>query len=465
MKILPFSFDRLESGDYFLSNMSGFHEFLDHKSLTELVDFSLTSSAKINDRLESKLFVAQENNADIAIAALGSALAKKLLRELQFNPTFMIVPTLRCDHTCSYCQVSRAPVHAQEFDLDPKAIPAIISTIKKLSDAPYKLEIQGGEPLLRFDLIQRIYEEAVGQLGPKDFEIVIATSLSLLTDEVLGWAKQRDVFFSTSLDGSALVHNKNRILPGDNSYMRVKDAVGRLHSEIGRGRVATVTTVTTELLRHPDSLIEAHLEMGLHDMFVRPISPYGFANAKASASYDMTDYMDFYGRLFSSIVTHNASGTSLIEHSAAIHMKRVLNPGFNQYADLKSPSGFILNSVLFNYDGKVYGSDESRMLQRVLGKIDFSCGSVDAINLQESDLYRAIISSSFNLLHPGCESCAYQPYCGVDPCQNISTQGEPVGDKSRSTFCQYHKAMFRFLLERYHAHPQSRELLKGWVHD
>ncbi|MGY8872399.1 MAG: His-Xaa-Ser system radical SAM maturase HxsB [Pseudomonadales bacterium] len=465
MRLLPFNFDRLESGDYFLSNMAGFHTFLGHDSLIELINFSKTSCHNDNVALESALFIAQEQRADVALSAMGSALAKKLQYELQFNPTFMIVPTLRCDHTCTYCQVSRAPLNAQNYDLEPAAVPVIISTIKKLSDAPYKLEIQGGEPLLRFDLIQQLYDEAVEQLGLNSFTFVIATSLSLLTDDIVVWAKERDIFFSTSLDGSALVHNKNRILPGNDSFQRVKDAVTLLRNELGEDRVATVTTVTQELLEHPDSLIEAHLEMGLNDMFVRPISPYGFANSKASIGYNMKEYMAFYERLLDSIFSHNAAGVPLVEHSAAIHMKRILNPGFSQYADLKSPSGFLLNSVLFNYDGKVYGSDESRMLQRALGKIDFSCGLVDTIELTKNDLYRNVVSSSFNLLHPGCESCAYQPFCGTDPCQNISTQGEPVGDKSRSTFCQYHMAMFRFLLQRFHSSAEYKMLLKGWAHD
>jgi His-Xaa-Ser system radical SAM maturase HxsB len=465
MRLLPFNFDRLEGGDYFLSNAAGFHTFLSSGSFTELVDFSKTASPDENARLESGLFIAQDENLETAVTATGSALAKKLMQELQFCPIFMIVPTLRCDHHCTYCQVSRAALSARNYDLDPAAIPGIIETIKKLSDAPYKLEIQGGEPLVRFDLVQQIYDEAAERLGPDNFELVIATSLSLLDDAVIDWAQDRTVIFSTSLDGSAVIHNQNRILPNGDSFEHVRDAVIRLQDQLGKKRVATVTTVTDALIKHPEALIEAHIELGLTDMFVRPISPYGFAGTQATASDTMSDYMAFYERLFDEVMHCNRAGTPLTEHSAAIHMKRALNPGFNQYADLKSPGGLLLNCVLFNYDGKIYGSDEARMLQRVLGDIDFSCGSIEAVRLNETDLYRSIIASSFNLVQPGCETCAYQPYCGSDPCQNISLQGEPVGDKSRSTFCQYHKGMFRFLLERYHTDSEAQTVLTRWCRD
>lgn len=463
MNFLPFNFDRLPSGNYFLSNMAGFHTFLQPNHFAELVDFGKTSSLEGNAHLESKLIISSEENHNLARGALSSALAKKILSELTFSPIFMIVPTLRCDHTCTYCQVSRAPKNSEGYDLNEESIPAIIETIKLLSPPPYKIEIQGGEPLLRFDLVKKIHEEAVFQLGESQFEFVIATSLSLLEDNILSWAQRHNVHFSTSLDGDALIHNKNRILTGSNSFQKVKRAIQAIQHDLGQGYVATVTTVTDDLLKKPEALIEAHLELGIHEMFVRPISPYGFANTNTSCSYDIPSYMDFYQRLLDEVCQLNISGKEFVEHSASIHMKRLLNPGFSQYADLKSPSGFMLNSVLFNFDGKVYGSDESRMLQRVLGKIDFSCGTADSINLLGNNLYKTIISSSFNMLHPGCDTCAYQPFCGTDPCQSISLQGEPIGDKSKSHFCQYHKAMFRLLLERYHSDTQYENMLKGWA--
>ncbi|MEZ9531683.1 His-Xaa-Ser system radical SAM maturase HxsB, partial [Vibrio sp. 10N.286.51.F4] len=75
------------------------------------------------------------------------------------------------------------------YDLDPDLIPLLLERIRSLGNAPYKLEIQGGEPLLRFDLVQKIYQEAASNLGVDQFEIVIATSLSLLSDDVLTWSE------------------------------------------------------------------------------------------------------------------------------------------------------------------------------------------------------------------------------------------------------------------------------------
>ncbi len=171
----------------------------------------------------------------------------------------MIVPTLRCDHTCKYCQVSRASVNASGYDLDPDLIPHIISTIKKLSIPPYKIEIQGGEPLLRFDLIQSIYEQCTETLGSSDFEMVIASSLSVLNEDMLQWSRGRNITFSVSLDGEEVVHNSNRILGHGLAYSRTVSGVEAIKRSLGAGRVATVTTVTKDLIRHPESIVRGSL--------------------------------------------------------------------------------------------------------------------------------------------------------------------------------------------------------------
>ncbi|MBP2196806.1 His-Xaa-Ser system radical SAM maturase HxsB [Pantoea cypripedii] len=463
MNTMPFNFDRLNDGKVFISNLAGFHYFVEDEELKLLALNHFTQDHPSSAKLETRLFVTDESNQLLAKASLSSGFAKRLMNELAVRPIFMIVPTLRCDHTCKYCQVSRAAIGADGYDLDPALIPQIISAIKKLGTAPYKIEVQGGEPLLRFDLVQMIYEECQHILGHDTFEMVIATSLSLLDYSIIDWVKDRNITFSVSLDGNENVHNKNRILNGGEAHSKAVVGIKNLHEKLGENRVATVTTVTKELTTEPASIIQAHLSLGLKDMFIRPVSPYGFAH-KQTFTFSMSEYFDFYDQLMREVLWHNQRGNSVVEHSAAIHLKRIFNPGFSGYADLKSPSGVVLNCILFNYDGRVYGSDESRMLQKVNQDADFSAGKFDSLSFRSNEYYRSVLASSFNFAIPGCDTCAYQPFCGADPCQNISVHGEPIGDKSRSTFCQYHKGMFRYLLNEISQKGAMAEMLKGWAY-
>nr|WP_220457122.1 His-Xaa-Ser system radical SAM maturase HxsB [Morganella morganii] len=455
---MPFNFNRINDNQFFISNLAGFSSVIDERSLNELIDHGKTKNSDINRSLEEKFFISDD--LVTAEKVLAAALGKKMSAEMKFAPIFMIVPTLRCDHTCKYCQVSRASLSAKNMDLKEENIPVIISLIKKLSPAPYKIEIQGGEPLLRFDLIEKIYQEASSQVGEGNFELIIATSLSLLNDEMINWSADKAVYYSVSLDGNELVHNKNRILPSGNSYALAVNNIKKLQDSIGKDKVATITTVTRSLISQPEAILDVHKELGIYDLFIRPVSPYGFAEKKDE--YSMDEYLIFYRKLLDIIVDCNQSGVRFTEHSAAIHIKRLYNPLFCGYADLKSPGGLVFNSLLFNYDGKLYGSDESRMLQKVYPEIDFSIGSINALSFRANAIYPHLLSNSFNMVQAGCETCAYQPFCGVDSCQNISLFGEPVGNKNLSRFCRYHKGMFDLLISGMNQDSYEEKLLKGW---
>ncbi|WP_417579025.1 His-Xaa-Ser system radical SAM maturase HxsB [Nitrincola sp.] len=446
MRLLPFEFERIADEKVFISNLSGFNQILN----TSDFDLLCSDTGKISESLltvlQSKHFLAAPENISASETILAAGYGKKLVSELVFRPVFMVVPTLRCDHTCTYCQVARAPIDRPEFDMSPELITNTVERIAQIGVAPYVIEIQGGEPLLRFDLIKQLYSECEDQLGVGQFNVVIASTLSLLTDEILEWCKPRRVEFSFSLDGDASIHDNSRILASDSSYSRAIHGARSVMACLGPDRLGVVTTVTKALLTEPEKLIEGFREAGLRQFFVRPISPYGFAKNWQDNSYTLSEYFDFYRRFLQELKKQWEAGYGVGEHSFKVHVKRLSDPRFNCYADLKSPSGFGLNTLLFNFDGKIYGSDEARMLQRLHPEIDFSLGPIDSPELVISELTHSIIDGGINFDKPGCSSCAFQPYCGGDPMQNISLFGEPIGDKSLSHFCEYHRGMFKLVI-------------------
>ena len=447
MKTLPFNFERLSNQTVFLSNVGGFSETIASDQLDLLIKDIGQMDPAVTNALSGKLFLASEEDYKVKRLALASAFGKRLTADMQFRPVFMFVPTLRCDHTCSYCQVARAPIHQSQFDMTEEVLRASVTRMLNLARPPYTIEIQGGEPLLRFDLIKLLYDLCIDKISETDFSIVITSSLSLLTREMVDWASTRQVSFSMSLDGLAHIHDKHRILATDSSHRRAMLGAKLIQAELGHDRLGFVTTVTKDGLDDPAGLIRAHQELDTGSFFVRPLSPYGFARKKGMGSYTLTEYFDFYRAFLRLLKTQWSAGFSVTEHSLGVHVKRLQMPNYNAYADLKSPSGFGLNSILFNYEGSIFGSDEARMLQRVHPEIDFSFGSVTQDELTVSAINRATISGGINLNNPGCSTCAYQPFCGADPLQSLSLFGEPVGHKAQSPFCEYHKSMFALALK------------------
>ena len=121
-----------------------------------------------------------------------------------------------------------------------------------------KIEFQGGEPLLNFGLIKHIVEqaEAINKLEKRDLEFVIATNLALISDEALIFCKAHNILISTSLDGPADLHNRNRPRPGGDSYQRTIAGINRVRNALGRDRVSALMTTTQASLGRVKDIID-----------------------------------------------------------------------------------------------------------------------------------------------------------------------------------------------------------------
>ena len=219
LELLPFRFEAMGDGEYLVSNMVGDFVRLNREDLERLVDLNVSP----NDGLYEKAF----SNHLLTTAgqtAQKQLLALRLRSRMSFlrNPTglHIFVVTLRCEHSCPYCQVSRQSTDKSRFDMSEETAQKALSVALGSPSKRIKLEFQGGEPLLNFDLIKKLVVNAKAQANGKQIDFVIASNLALLDDEVLAFCKANDVLLSTSLDGPADLHNKNRPRKGNRSEER-----------------------------------------------------------------------------------------------------------------------------------------------------------------------------------------------------------------------------------------------------
>src|SRR5205814_7318428 len=93
---------------------------------------------------------------------------------------------------------------------------------------------------------------------------------------------------STSLDGPAFIHNANRPRPGNNSYQMALEGIKRARKVLGTEQVAALMTTTQLSLQHPKEIIEEYVRQSFHSIFLRPISPFGFAvKTRRRTGYEM----------------------------------------------------------------------------------------------------------------------------------------------------------------------------------
>lgn len=461
-KILPFFFESLDADRTLVTNISGEYGVLESRDELEAMAAGNPAPGTIEKLAHAKFIAPDEKQHAAHSSLLASALSHRIKSNLIDKKIFMIVPTLRCDHNCTYCQVSRENIDAQGFDLDVELVPKIAETIVNQGPGPCQIEFQGGEPLVRFDVVKRFYEELESRSVGNSY--VIATSLSLLNEAIIDWARDKDVQFSVSMDGVQATHDHSRRNVIGSSHQMASSGIKKIIEEIGPERLGLVTTVTPGLFDTYQLFVEEISHLGFRELFVRPLSPYGFAQKKYNHHYSIDEYFVFYERFIAYLID-NYGQYGISEATFKIHVSKVMNPRYTSYVDLKSPSGYFLNAMVFDYSGKVFGSDEARMIYKTHGVEELVlCDLNDEGYRAVNSASEQILSGSFIFDNPGCDECAYSPYCGSDPMYHIATQGDFVGDKSLSDFCYFQKKIFSLVFTLL-SDPSRKSVLERWVYE
>ena len=120
---------------------------------------------------------------------------------------------------------------------------------------------------------------------------------------------------------------------------------------------------------------------------------------------------------------------------------------------------------MYNYDGAVYASDESRMLAEMSDE-SFKIGNVHENSYEEIFLSESLLSAldqSFTLSAPMCSECAFEPYCGAEPVYHKTQFGDYLGHKAESEFCSKNMAIFKHLVNQMQQDSFARELFMHWA--
>lgn len=467
-RFLPFRFMRWSECEVLLVNEVGEFTFLPRDLFAKFIGKTLDREDSCYRTLKARHFLLDTpSNVPIELLATKYRTKKSFLQG--FVKLHLFVVTLRCEHSCSYCQVSRVGESRSRFDMSEETARRAVELLFRSPSPALKVEFQGGEPLLSFDRIRQIVElvEATNESEGREIEFVIATNLALLTDQILSFCKEHSILLSTSLDGPEAVHNANRSRKGNDSHALVLRNLAYAREALGRDRVSAVMTTTRLSLEHPREIVDEYVRLGFDSIFLRAISPYGYAVKTGEAlRYETEQFVVFYKEALARIIEVNRSGIEFVETYAQILLSKILTPFANGYVDLQSPAGAGLGVVAYNYDGDVYASDEARMLAE-MGDHSFRLGNVHESSYEEifgGDVLRALAASSILESMPGCCDCAFLPYCGSDPIFHYRTQGDAVGHRPTSAFCAKNMAIIRHLFELLRSGDQFvRDLLTRWA--
>jgi uncharacterized protein len=414
--------------------------------------------------LRAKHFLV-DDKSNVAKELLEVKLRTKYANLSEFTTLHMFVVSLRCEHSCPYCQVSRQSDDKMKYDMTEEIADKAIDFALRSPARAIKIEFQGGEPLLNFPIIKYIVEQANLRKGNKNVSFVIATNLALINEEILDYCNINAIQISTSLDGPKDLHNNNRPRPGKNSYEKTVSGIKMVRENLGFDAVSALMTTTAASLDRVEEIIDEYINQDMPGIFLRPLSPYGFAlKTKTFKAYGVDQWNEFYFKGLEYIIDLNRRGVEFKEYYAATILAKMFTSQDPGYVDLMSPAGIGISAIIYNYDGTVYPSDESRMLAE-MGDDSFKLGNVLTNSYEEIFLNDALlnpIEESFSYSVPMCNDCAFEDYCGADPVFHHGIYGDFVGRKPDSQFCQRNMAIFKYLINKMESDSFVKRLFMRW---
>lgn len=465
-RALPFNARELPDGSHVAVSATGDYVFSDLAELTQLRDAPERLSLHRQAEFKSLFFLASaQRQPGVELLRRSRQAARR--STVSTGPSLhIIVPTLQCAHTCRYCQVSRS-LGDDGYTMSLADLDAACDAVFQSSSRTLTVEFQGGDPLLRFDLVRH----AICRLSERNrsegraIRLVVASTLHQLTDEICAFFKEHAVVLSTSIDGPAHLHNRNRPLPGRDSYERTVAGIQLARQRIGAANVSALMTTTRESLSHAHEVVDTYVELGLDELFLRPLSFYGFAKKNNALGYTTQEFMTFYEKAIDRIVRWNMQGESLREFYSSIILNKLLSPFDLGYVDLQSPTGIGRSVVVYNYDGFVYPSDEARMLAET-GDTSFRLGKIGTpLNiLADSSVMADLRRAGSVESHDACNTCAYNSFCAPNPVDAQAQYGSMFVDSGVTLHCARHKALFDFWLMRLRkAKGPELDLYHSWA--
>lgn len=278
-------------------------------------------------------------------------------------------------------------------------------------------------------------------------------------------------------------------MPGLSSMLMTRSSAPRL-TETGRRRSASVPTTTTSrrpssetlswLSRYPegkisalptvdvanppdfDALLDNYERYGIRSVYLRPINHQGFARKLRQGDNVIARWNHLHSEFIDLLIARNhQTGRFLEEYYFTQCLKRVLRFDTNNYVDIWNPNFFASDYIIIDYDGRLYPTDEARMLSKI-GRIDLGIGDV-ATGIDQRKV-EALNSGAFNHFDPDCIHCAYQPFCGTDVVDDISRYGRIDIPRPDTWFCERHLSLFDKVFEvLYRKDEPTRASLAAWL--
>lgn len=310
--------------------------------------------------------------------------------------------TYDCNLNCKYCYERDIKV-GQSNIINNNTINNFLEFIKKFlvennknKYEPYIVNLHGGEPLVRYDLLKKVVNELKLSEELKDKEILfgVTTNGTLLNDEIIEFLCANFKYsLSISIDGIKAAHDKNRtFINGDGTFdIVINNALKVLSKRPDlRVRMTFDSSTVKELYNNVIYL----MKLGFKTIVPAP--------DLFDKNWDDAAGKELEKQIKMIINSKDYKGSSDINIGIINEIKRN-NP------KIICTGG--INSINIAPDGKLYPCTY------VVGKEEFQIGNVlDGIDNEKLLVYRNI----YNCKNDQCNGCTYYDYCSAGRCKFVN---------------------------------------------
>lgn len=372
----------------------------------------------------------------------------------------ILIPTLRCNHRCIYCHSGSGDDQSCSQDMNIETADKILDFIFQTPTNIIKIEFQGGEPLLNFDLFKHVVIKAKekNRTAKKDLSFALVSNLTLMTEERLKWIAEHNVKLSTSLDGPKQVHDANRqYVKGQDTYDDVIKKI-KFVKDNG-GRVGSLMVTTKNTLPYWKETIDEYAKQKANNIQLKNLNKLGHATDDwEKVGYTKEEFIIFWKKSMDYLLELNKRGVRMTETITRLYLTKLSTRGDPGFTDLRSPCGIASGQLAYNYNGDIYSCDEGRNFEL------FKLGNV------KEDTYKEVIGSDSaqDLLESSiidnyyCDSCVYKPYCSTCPVINYAENGSIVPNIKKGHRCDITTAQLDWIFEKLVFDQESAKILMGW---
>jgi uncharacterized protein len=346
--------------------------------------------------------------------------------------------TQDCNFRCAYCIYSeeknkKQRSHSRKHMSWETAKKAIDFFLEHSIDSERRnVGFYGGEPLLRFELLQQIVEYAEMRLIGRPLTFSLTTNGSLLTEEIAAYLYAHNVNTLISLDGPKEINDKNRVFKsGEGTFDTVMCRVSMLKEK----QPDFFNKLSVNMVLDPSNDIDCvnSITMELSDMDIANITARTMDSTDGIIKYPSDFISKFQYLQFLAYLSHTkrfpSESLPLVGHGYGQEITRLatfLNAG-NGMSNTTAPGGPCVpgkNRLLVNVDEQLFPCER-------VNENDAMCiGTLD----KGLDLNRVeIILNVATLTADKCKNCWAQRHCTL--CAKMADEGNQLSAKERESYC------------------------------